>query len=257
LTKTEIPVENQNNSNLGLNGFGFGAENGSDNSSMMLPSFQELDTLNMPNAPEVSITKKPSIPHYKAGLKAYNLGKYPKAIEEFNKSIANNESAPKAIDMYLGIMLSEKNEYDDAIQHFKAFIKSTPDNAKAHYLLGKCYRKNKDWQNLINTYQLFIEGELEATPKMKKRIYQDMGTACAILGKCETAVRLLTALYKLETDNAEIGYYLALALYKMKKTSEAAVIIDKAAKTAPKGKPLEKQITVLSQTIRAGVPVSE
>ncbi len=234
-----------------------GLQNSSDGllSDSPLPNLQGLDSLNIPNAPEISIKKKPEIPHYKAGLKAYNLGKYPKAIEEFNKSIANNESCPENINLYLGIMLNENKEYEAAIKHLAAFMKSNPTSAKANFLLGKCYRKTKDWQKVIDTYQLFIEGEIESTPKMKKRIHQDMGTACAILGKNEMAIRLLTNLFRLENDNAEIGYYLAMALYKMKKTSEALVIIEQCAKVAPQGKPIEKQIATLAQTIRSGVPL--
>ena len=203
------------------------------------------------------IKKKPAIPHYKAGLKAYNLGKYAKAIEEFNKSIASNESAPKAIDYYLGSMLCEENKYDEAITHLKAFLKHTPDNSKATFLLGRCYKKTKDWNQLASTYQLFIEGQLDSSPKMKKKIHQDMGIACAILGKSETAIRLLTGISRLEPNNPEIIYYLAMAMYKMNKRSESAVTIEKAVKLAPKGKPLEKQIMNLAQMIRSGVPLPD
>ena len=220
-----------------------------------LPTFQDLDMLNMAGKPEGLIKKKPSTPHYKAGLKAYNLGKYPKAIAEFNKSLANNENPPSSINVYMGIILCDQGEYSQAIDHLTAFLKDTPDNVKANFLLGKCYRKTKEWEKLIEVYQLFIQGELEASPNMKRRIHQDMGTACAILGKNETAVRLLDNLFKLESDNAEIGYYLAMAQYKMGKRSEASVTIDQALKVAPKGKSLEKQIQNLSQAIRSGVAI--
>ena len=220
-----------------------------------LPNFQELDMLNMAGKPEGLIKKKHSAPHYKAGLKAYNLGKYPKALEEFNKSLANNENPPKSIDVYMGIILCDQGEYSSAIDHLVAFLKHTPDNVKANFLLGKCYRKTKNWEKVVEVYQLFIQGELEATPNMKRRIHQDMGTACAILGKSETAVRLLSNLFKLESDNAEIGYYLAMAQYKMGKRSEASVTIDQAQKVAPKGKSIEKLIMNLAQAIRSGLAI--
>ena len=104
---------------------------------------------------------------------------------------------------------------------------------------------------------MFIQGDLDAdsSPKMRNRIYQDMGTACAILGKNETAIRLLNILSRLESDNAEICYYLAMALYKMKRTSEAAVTLDKAKKIPNKSKSLEKQIADLAQTVRSGAPL--
>ena len=243
------------NFNLDLNIPGAAPAQSSGNGDFMLPNFQELDMLNMAGKPEGLIKKKPSAPHYKAGLKAYNLGKYPKAIEEFNKSLANNENPPDLINVYMGIILCDQGEYSQAIDHLTAYLKQAPDNVKANFLLGKCYRKTKNWEKVCEVYQLFIQGELEATPNMKRRIHQDMGIACAILGKSETAVRLLDNLFKLESDNPEIGYYLAMAQYKLGKKSEASATVDKALKVAPKGKSIEKQLMNLSQSIRSGLPI--
>ena len=155
----------------------------------------------------------------------------------------------------MGIILCDQGEYNQAIEHLTAYLRNTPDNAKANFLLGKCYRKTKNWEKVCEVYQLFIQGELEASPNMKRRIHQDMGTACAILGKNETAIRLLDNLFKLESDNPEIGYYLAMAQYKMGKKSEASATVDKALKVAPNGKSIEKQLMNLSQTIRSGLPL--
>ena len=218
-------------------------------------SLDTNDLLDISGAPEQTLKKKAApAPHYKAGVKAYNLGKYKKGIEELRKSL-NSEEAPKNIKMYLGIMLYEEGEYKEAAEFLEAYTKIASDNAKCHYLLGKCYRHNKEWEKLISVYQLFVTGELECSPNAKKRIHQDMGVACAILGRNENAVRMLTNLVKLEPDNAEIRYYLAMALYKMKKVSEAQVMIEQAAKHAPEGKSLTKQIASLAQTIRSGAPL--
>ncbi|MBQ2593265.1 MAG: hypothetical protein II567_08305 [Candidatus Riflebacteria bacterium] len=155
------------------------------------------------------------------------------------------------------MMLYSKNDYKNAINHLNLYLEKNPNNAKVTFLLGKYYKKIKDWQNLINTYQLFIQGDLDAdsSPKMKNRIYQDMGTACAILGKNETAIRLLNILSRLESGNAEVAYYLSMALYKNGKRSEAAATIYNAKKLPNKSKALEKQIEDLTQTIRSGVPL--
>lgn len=228
--------------------------------NITMPTFEGIDMLGLPGMPGETegpvAKKKPTAPHYKAGLRAYNLGKYKKAIAEFNKSIAEAEEAPQNIDVYMGIMLCDEGEYDEAIKHLEAFIKHTPDNAKAMFMLGKCYRKKKRYEKVIETYQRFTNGELEASDNMKRRVHQDMGVACAILGKSETAVRLLGSLFRLEQDNPEIAYYLAMALYKMKKTSEAAVTIEHAKKICPEGKALVKQIDSLAQTIRSGAPLA-
>lgn len=250
------PATDLLNFNLDLNMPGTAEAPNNGSSEFTLPTFQELDMLNMAGKPEGLIKKKHSAPHYKAGIKAYNLGKYPKAIEEFQKSLANNENPPASINVYMGIILCDQGEYNQAIEHLTAYLRNNPDNSKANFLLGKCYKKIKNWDKVCEVYQLFIQGELDASPNMKRRIHQDMGTACAILGKSETAVRLLDNLFKLEADNPEIGYYLAMAQYKMGKKSEASATVDKALKVAPKGKQIEKQLMSLSQTIRSGLPLN-
>ena len=222
-----------------------------------IPSFEGLDLTSFEKEQDGIIQNEASIPHYIAGLNAYKQRKYKKAMEEFNLSIANQENAPIMIDVYIGMMLYSKNDYQGAINHLNIYLEKNPKNAKVVFLLGKYYKKVKDWQNLINTYQLFIQGDLDAdsSPKMRNRIFQDMGSACAILGKNETAIRLLTILSRLESDNAEVFYYLSMALYKHGKRSEASALIDKTKKLPNKTKSLAKQIEDLSQTIRSGVPL--
>lgn len=224
-----------------------------DDSAPALPNLEPGvgDMLAAAAAPQEPAKKAPAMPHYKAGVKAYNLGKYKKAIEELRKSVSE-ENPPKAADIYLGIMLCDSNEYDEAIEHLQKYIEEVPDHSKANYLLGKCYKHKKEWKKLIEVYKRFVQGEIECSPNMKKRIHQDMGTACAILGNNDIAIRLLDNLLKLEPENAEIAYYLAMAQYRKKKISEASVLINQALKNAPKGKNLEKQIKNLAQIIRSG-----
>ena len=219
-----------------------------------IPSFEGLDLSSFDREQEEIIKGKADIPHYQAGLNAYKQRKYKKAMEEFNLSISNNEDAPLMINVYIGMMLYSKNDYEGAINHLNSYLEKNPNNSKVTFLLGKYYKKIKDWQNLINTYQLFIQGDLDAdsSPKMKNRIYQDMGTACAILGKNESAIRLLNILSRIEPENAEVAYYLSMALYKQGKRSDAASIIYNAKKLRNKTKALEKQIDDLAQTIRSG-----
>ena len=222
-----------------------------------IPSFEGLDLSIFDKEQEKIVKGKADIPHYQAGLAAYKQRKYKKAMEEFNLSISNKEDAPVMIYVYMGMMLYSKDDYEGAINHLNSYLKKNPNNAEVTFLLGKYYKKIKDWQNLINTYQLFIQGDLDAdsSPKMKNRIYQDMGTACAILGKNESAIRLLNILSRIEPENAEVAYYLSMALYKQGKRSDAAAIIYNAKKLRNKTKTLEKQIDDLAQAIRSGVPL--
>ncbi|MBU1108295.1 MAG: HEAT repeat domain-containing protein [Candidatus Riflebacteria bacterium] len=191
-------------------------------------------------------------PHYRAGLKAYNVGKYKKAISEFSMLLETDESPPINIYLYMGIMCSEQDSYEQARDYLQTFIGKAPDHARAHYVLGKVYRQLKNWNDLIKVYEKFVGGEIEASPKMKTKIYHDLGVACVLVAKYERGAQLLDSLLKLHPDDAEVAYYLALANFQLGKISVAGQILHQACKLPVGNKRIGKLIEALSQKVRAG-----
>lgn len=190
--------------------------------------------------------------HYRQGLKAYNIGKYKKAISEFNKVLESEDLPPDNVFLYMGIMLADQEEYEQARNYLQTFIEKVPDHARANFLLGKVYKQLKNWSGLIRIYSRFTSGELDASPKMKKRIYHDLGVGNVLIGQYEAGSMLLDSLLKIEPDNAEACYYMALAKFHLKKVSDAEAILQRAAKNSSGNKRISKLIDALTRKIKGG-----
>ncbi|HAE37084.1 MAG TPA: hypothetical protein DCG57_00415 [Candidatus Riflebacteria bacterium] len=199
------------------------------------------------------VSEKPKVsPHYRAGLKAYNVGKYKKALVEFGRLLETEQKPPNNVYLYMGLMQCEQENYEQARDYLQTFLGKEPDHSRANFVLGKVYRQLKLWNGLIEVYERFIGGELEASPKMKTKIYHDLGIACVLVARYERGAQLLDSLLKLQPDDAEIGYYLALSHFHMNKISSAGQILHQASKTATGNKRISKLIEALAIKVRSG-----
>ncbi len=197
--------------------------------------------------------KKPQVSaHYRAGLKAYNLGKYKKAVSEFNKVLEGGEDHPASLWLYMGIMMNDQEDYELAEKYLSSFLEKSPEHSKANYLLGKVQKRLKNWNGLVKTYSRFADGEIDLSPKLKKRVYNELGVACVLIGKYERGVQLLSTILKIDPENSEVSYYIALAQYNLGKLSIAAAILHKAAQHADSSKRIGKLINALSQKVKSG-----
>ncbi len=240
---------------LGLDLSGSGAEDGELPGLMNLGELGDSAPAEEKPAKKVKKPERPAkvvSPHYRAGLKAYNVGKYKKAIAEFSHVLESDASPPANIYLYLGLMQAEEKNYEQARDYLLSFINKAPDHVKANFTLGKIYRQIKNWNGLIEIYERFVGGELEATPKMKTKIYQELGIACVLVSKYERGAQLLESLIKLQPDNAEVGYYLALAQFHLGKISNAGQTLHQASKCSDGNKRISKLIDALAAKVRAG-----
>lgn len=190
--------------------------------------------------------------HYRQGLKFYNIGKYKKAISEFNKVLETEEQPPANVFLYMGIMFADQEKYEQAREYLQTFIDKAPDHARGNFLLGKVFRQLKNWSGLIRVYSRFANGELEASAKMKKRIYHDLGVANVLVGQYEAGCSQLESLLKIDREDAEAGYYLALGKFHLKKVSEAESILQQAAKIGHGNKRITRLIEALVDKIKGG-----
>ncbi|OGK11062.1 MAG: hypothetical protein A2W80_00030 [Candidatus Riflebacteria bacterium GWC2_50_8] len=199
------------------------------------------------------IREKPRVsPHYRAGLKYYNVGKYKKALAEFSKLLETEEAPPANVFLYMGLMQCEQENYEQARDYLQTFLGKDPNHSKANFVLGKVYRQLKLWNGLIDIYEKFVGGELEASPKMKTKIYHDLGIACVLVAHYERGAQLLDSLIKLHPEDAEVGYYLALAHFHMNKISSASQILHQASKAPASNKRISKLIEALAVKVRSG-----
>jgi tetratricopeptide (TPR) repeat protein len=210
-----------------------------------------LPTLEL-EKPEPKKHKKKKSPHYVKGLKAYNLGKFKRAIKEFNALIEAEGKVPAKVYLYMGIMHAEAGKFEHARAFFETYLKEKPDNPKGTYLYGKVLKELKDWDSLIKFYNRFTTGEIDASPKMKKHIYRELGIANVLVGKYERGFQLLGTLQKVEPDNPEVGYYCALAQFHLHKPSAAAAMLENVIKTAPKETRIARLAQALATKVRSG-----
>jgi len=196
--------------------------------------------------------KKEVSPHYRAGLKAYNVGKYKKAMGEFSRVLETDAAPPLNVYLYMGLMQAEQKNYEQARDYLQSFINKQPDHVKANFTLGRIYKQLKNWNGLIEIYERFVCGELEATPKMKTKIYHDLGVACVLVSRYERGAQLLDSLNKLHPEDAEVGYYLALAQFHLGKISNAGQTLHQASKCVAGNKRLGTLIEALAAKVRTG-----
>lgn len=196
--------------------------------------------------------RKKKSPFYVRGLKAYNLGKFSRAIKEFNALIESDEKVPSKVFLYMGIMNAEEKKFEHARAFLQTFLKEKPDSSKGNFLLGKVCKELKNWKGLIEIYSRFTDGELEASPKMKKIIYRELGIANVLVGQNEHGFKLLDTLFKVQPDNPEVGYYMALAQFHMRKLSLAASLLEKVLQNADKNKRIKKLAEALAVKVRSG-----
>jgi HEAT repeat protein/TolA-binding protein len=218
------------------------------------PDFGELElpSLELSETRKKKKKKKKRSKYYVKGMKAYNLGKFKRAINEFNQLIETEKEIPAKIYMYMGIMHAEKKKYEHARAYFETFLKQKPEHPKAIYLYGKVLKELKKWEELIKVYSKFTGGELDASPKMKKTIYKELGIANVLTGKNERGYQLLMTLNKVQPDNPEVGYYLALAQYYLHKPSAAAALLDNILERPCKSKRIKKLAKALMSKVKAG-----
>ncbi len=190
--------------------------------------------------------------HYRQGLKAYNIGKYKKAISEFNKVLETEEQPPENVFLYMGIMFADQEQFEPARNYLQTFLEKIPDHPRATFLLGRVYRQLKNWSGIIRLYSRFTNGELEASPKMKKRIYHDLGMAFVLVGQYEEGAGLLETLIKIEPEDGEAYYYLAFASFQLKRTSDTESLLQKAEKFCGGNKRIAKLIEALSRKLKGG-----
>ncbi|MGM0598624.1 MAG: HEAT repeat domain-containing protein, partial [Candidatus Rifleibacteriota bacterium] len=212
----------------------------------------ELPSIELSDKKPTKKKKKKGSKHYVKGMKAYNLGKFKRAISEFNQLIEKEKNVPAKIYMYMGIMFAEKKKYETARAFFENFLKHKPEHPKGNYLYGKALKELKMWDELIKVYSRFTGGELDASPKMKKTIYKELGIANVLTGKNERGYQLLMTLYKVQPDNYEVCYYLALAQFHLHKPSAAGALLDKILDKSCKNKRIKKLATALLTKIKSG-----
>lgn len=195
--------------------------------------------------------KKSSLPkNYFKGVRAYNMGKYKRANACFSKVIEGGEKIPPKIYYYMGLMLRDQRKYEQSAKCLETFIERAPDNVRANYVLGRIYYRQQKWEDLLKVFTRFIEGELDASPKMKKTIYLALGAAHVETGNFKRGIELLKILHKVKPSSAEATYYMAVGKHYLGFKSNAEAMLIETQKNAGKSKRIKKMIKSLESLLK-------
>ena len=131
---------------------------------------------------EARQTAKPT-GYYGDGVELYKAGNPDKALIEFRKAVEKGQEVADA-QMYIGIILSEKEKIKGAIDAFNASLKLKPDNPDVYYNLGLVYdRLMGDVEKAVLNYEAAIDlnkGHFDA--------YNALGDIYARSGKPDEAL---------------------------------------------------------------------
>ncbi|MBF0543200.1 MAG: HEAT repeat domain-containing protein [Candidatus Riflebacteria bacterium] len=162
------------------------------------------------------LPKQPKIPHsFQAGVKFFHLGKYRQAKKAFFTALEENSDLIKA-HLYIGLMAWEQKDAEQARESLSRFLASEPENTKALHIMGKIYKGNRDWENLVKTYDLLLKIGGTLKEKVEFQIRKDLGIALEYMKRFEDARPHLEDAYRIDPDDEETAYYLSMAYYQLK-----------------------------------------
>jgi tetratricopeptide (TPR) repeat protein len=163
--------------------------------------------------------------HYKLlfmkGFAVNRLGDFDESIRLYRDSLALNPNYADA-HFYLGVLLDQKSERENARYHLAKAIELDPFNAQAYNYLG--YMDIERGQNLDEAIQL-IEHALRLDPQNAAYV-DSLGWAYYKKGAYQHAVAALERAVELDKDDTIIRKHLADAYEKIGKDKEAANLLN-------------------------------
>jgi tetratricopeptide (TPR) repeat protein len=177
--------------------------------------------------------------YYNYGVALYKEKKYGDAIKEFKLAAekANQVGDAKTAGLantylaglYTGIGNSKlkKEDYDAAIEQYKAALSYKPDYLKAYYGMGLVYKKQEDFAKMKEAMDNVIDmGEVNDPTVQKAK--STVATTCLNAGavdlqrmKYEDAVQHLNSSAQYDPSEAQTYYYLSVAYNGLEKWDEA------------------------------------
>ena len=229
-----------------------------------MEAFESLGDLSQETLPDLEQTLEVSVEQespkpkskvassYRKGVKAFNIGKYKRALKEFNMVLEGEEEIPPKLYYYMGLIACDKGTFEQARNYLQTYLKHNPEHSKANYTLGKVLKELREWDSLIRVFSKFTDGTLDASPKAKKKIYRELGIACVLVGKNERGRELLELLHRVDPKIDEVNYYLALAKFNLGKMSGAEALLDTILNGDGHNKRVRKLAEALRMKVRSG-----
>lgn len=178
-------------------------------------------------------------------------GQYAEAVPLYEKALKIN---PKLVEVHfnLAVALGQLKRYPDAARHFRAFLRSYPNEARARQLLGLCLMESGDMRGALEE----LEKSYRLNPKDGSILYA-LAYAHARGGDEEKAAAYLA---RTESNPAQAKLIEGLLLYRRGMWAEAKEAFREVVRLQPDFQPAVAalgRLELLERNDAAAIPLLE
>ena len=176
---------------------------------------------------------------------------YDEAVKLYQKALKIN---PKLVPVHFNIAVSlgKLRRYDEAAAHLRAFLKSYPNEPRAHQLLGLCLVETGDLRAALQE----LEISYKENPKDGSILYS-LAYANARAGDIDRAGELLRGL---ESNLAQVKLIQGLIEYRQQRFVEAKALFEDVVRAMPDSAPAVAalgRIELFNHNDREAIPLME
>ncbi len=165
--------------------------------------------------------------HDVLGVKLFQAGKVPEAIEQYQQALRLYPGYAKA-HLNLGIALGQTGRVQEEIEQYQQALRLYPDYAKAHRNLGIALEQRGRVQEAIEQYQQ----ALRLNPN-DAEMHNNLGTTLARTGRATEAIEHFEEAVRINPDYVEAHFNLGAALEQTGKVREAITHYEQALRLKP------------------------
>jgi superkiller protein 3 len=171
--------------------------------------------------------KRLAIARYNAARAHAALGRGDEAIREYEAALTLRPRFPEAQNN-LGMILLDRERFEDAAKLFQKAVAAHPLLAAAHYGLGVALQNLGDNTNAAMCYQkaLALNPDFYAS-------WVNLGLICYAIGSADVAVHCYNEAIGLNAENAELHFQLGLAYMMLEQFADATRAFTKALELQP------------------------
>ena len=167
----------------------------------------------------------------------FNQKQYRPAIREFHAVLKANPDAWQSW-YYIGASHFQLQSYDDAIDAFQNYIKSSDKDDKAqtagNYYIGMSHYQLKQYDKAIPALARYVTLSDKTQQKVETTARAALGRSYIFTNRFSEAIPILTAAAAEMKTNATNYYYIGFAQNKLGHTDQAVVAINQSLAIDPK-----------------------
>lgn len=207
-----------------------------------------------------TVSQDISSEYYNIGNAYYDMGNYEKAIEYYNRALADGNDKENSIRYNLAIAYSKSDRVSEALKHFEFLLEQDPKNLKVlqslaytHFLLGDQERSLSVYNQILEIFEfdnialfnkaviLFFDDKDGAEDALEKLYHIDPSSEVALL------------LGKLYEEREDWELFIELMERALIEDEGNVEILDSLAKYHERFKQYDKSLYYTDKIIESGI----